>query len=329
MSVDSLEILGYARWVTLIGCFAYAAWLDHVERRVPNEHWIAWSKPVIFIWALEFILREADWTIWASAAGVLAYASMSVIGRPTLADIIKGNPLDLLVSAWYLVAVVGIVAGAMKHATGGLTPLFDGSASDDTRLWFETMVALTLVLLFEFAWRLRLLHGGADAKAMMWLAMLMPSWATLTPLWELAVVEVRSPPAISLFIWGGMVFLLLPFILLLVNLKRGHLKGMKDLRMAWHSVRLPLNEIADKHVWLLDRVIEMPDGSSRIHSRTRPPRKTPSAEQLASQIDALEELGAKQAWVSLKFPLITMLFPAILPLILFGDPLALLFSRFE
>ena len=90
---------------------------------------------------------------------------------------------------------------------------------------------------------------------------------------------------------------------------------------------MPLNVIPQKHVWLLDRVMEMPDGSTIVHSRTRPPRRTPTAEELAGQISELEGQGRKNAWVSLKFPLITMLFPAVIPLLLFGDPLVLLFER--
>ena len=98
--------------------------------------------------------------------------------------------------------------------------------------------------------------------------------------------------------------------------------------MAWHSVRMSLNEIPDKHVWLLDKVIQNPDGSTSVSSNTRPPRRTPNEDEVRKQIDELQELGRDSAWVSLKFPLITMLFPALVPLILFGDPLVLLFERF-
>jgi len=190
MQLAPIDILGYARWLTLIGCFAYAAWMDKVERRVANEHWIAWSKPLIFIWVLEFLIREADWTIYASAAGVLAYASVSVIGRPTLSDIRSGNPLDIAVASWYILGIAGFVVGSLQYASTGLTPLFDGSADEQMILWFEVMTALVMVLLFEFAWRLRLLHGGADAKAMMWVAMLLPSWYTLSPIWEFSSVHM-------------------------------------------------------------------------------------------------------------------------------------------
>jgi len=76
----------------------------------------------------------------------------------------------------------------------------------------------------------------------------------------------------------------------------------------------------------MDHVIEKPDSSVGVQSRTRVPRRTPSAEDLSEQVDALIEQGAVSAWVSPKIPLITMFFPAIIPLFLFGDPIALAYA---
>jgi len=91
---------------------------------------------------------------------------------------------------------------------------------------------------------------------------------------------------------------------------------------------MPLDTVQEKHVWLMDHVIEKPDSSVGIKSRTRVPRRTPSAEELSEQVAALIEQGAESAWVSPKIPLITMLFPAIIPLFLFGDPIALAYALF-
>ncbi|MGY8702330.1 MAG: hypothetical protein ACKVHH_06445 [Candidatus Poseidoniales archaeon] len=328
MAEATLEILGYARWFSLAVCFAIGAWLDNRDRRIPNEHWIAWSKPLIFIWGLELMIRSADWTIWASALAALSFASVSLIGRPTIDSILKGEKMDVAVALCYLIGAAGVIFGAIKYAPGDALSLLNGSASEQRILWFEVMLAFAMVIVFEFAWRLRLLHGGADAKALMWVALIMPSWVSLAPFFQPSGVVNSTPPVLSLFIWGGLAFLFLPLILLLLNIKNGNLKSFKDLQMAWHSVRMPLDMVQEKHVWLMDQVIEKPDGSVGIKSRTRAPRRTPSAEELAEQVDALIEKGAISAWVSPKLPLITMFFPAIIPLFLFGDPIAFAFALF-
>jgi hypothetical protein len=274
------------------------------------------------------MIRSADWTIWASALAALSFASVSLIGRPTIDSILKGEKMDVAVALCYLIGAAGVIFGAIKYAPGDALSLLNGSASEQRILWFEVMLAFAMVIVFEFAWRLRLLHGGADAKALMWVALIMPSWVSLAPFFQPSGVVNSTPPVLSLFIWGGLAFLFLPLILLLLNIKNGNLKSFKDLQMAWHSVRMPLDMVQEKHVWLMDQVIEKPDGSVGIKSRTRAPRRTPSAEELAEQVDALIEKGAISAWVSPKLPLITMFFPAIIPLFLFGDPIAFAFALF-
>ena len=58
----------------------------------------------------------------------------------------------------------------------------------------------------------------------------------------------------------------------------------------------------------------------------RAPSKTPSDEQLQSQIDALIEAGLEDGWVTHKWPLLLVLLPAILPMIIWGDPFSLLLA---
>jgi hypothetical protein len=47
---------------------------------------------------------------------------------------------------------------------------------------------------------------------------------------------------------------------------------------------------------------------------------------LQAQIAALKELGVEVGWVTYKWPLLAILLPAILPLIIWGDPFALLLA---
>jgi uncharacterized membrane protein YhaH (DUF805 family) len=58
----------------------------------------------------------------------------------------------------------------------------------------------------------------------------------------------------------------------------------------------------------------------------RAPRNTPSAEELSAQVRRLRDLGMDRAWVSFKMPLLVFLFPAVLPLVLLGDPTALMLA---
>jgi len=126
-----------------------------------------------------------------------------------------------------------------------------------------------------------------------------------------------------LLIWGGLAFLAIPFIMMARNIRCGFIRGFGDLKLAWHASMLPLDEVEQRHVWLLSDTIEMPDGSVQVVHHARAPRITPSSDALAAQVHRLRELGVERVWVSFKMPLLVFLFPAVLPLVLLGDPTAL------
>jgi len=326
MQATNEAILGWTRVAVLLLGMGWAAWMDHKTRRVVNEHWIVWAKPAIFIWALDLMVQGADWTIYLTASAVIAYASVSVFGRPTIKDALNGSWMDRTFLFWYAVSTVGLVAGALQYQT--TTPLEvvldDGEALG--MLWWKTASLLLVVLFIDLAWRLRLLHGGADAKALMWVTLVFPTWAAVPlPFSNMAEVSVIAlPVSIALLIWGGLAFLLIPVVMLVLNFKRGDVRGIGDLRLAWHASMMSLEDVPRRHVWMLTDTMAMPNGELRVVHATRAPRITPTDEALEDHLSRLSTLGVEKVWVSHKMPLLVFLFPAVLPLVLLGDPTTLL-----
>tara|TARA_B100000886_G_scaffold57496_2_gene35344 strand:- start:861 stop:1796 length:936 start_codon:yes stop_codon:yes gene_type:complete len=298
----------------------WAAWMDHKARRVSNEHWLVWVKPAVFIWCLELLARGADWTVFLTASAIVAYASMAVIGRPTVKDILAGNREDILVSMWYLVSFVGVAFGMVKYSDVDLLDLLLGEATGMVALYWTTLSGLLVIFVIDLGWRLRLIHGGADAKALMWVAILIPNWSTMPVITDYnRDIILQLPPAISLLMWGGLTFLLIPVVLVIRNLVQGNVKSLGDLRMFWHSTVMDLDKVQQSHVWLLTSMIEMPDGQMSVYHRTRAPRRTPSEQELSEQLATLQNNNIEEVWVSYKLPLLVFLFPVIIPMAVFGD----------
>ena len=128
--------------------------------------------------------------------------------------------------------------------------------------------------------------------------------------------------------WGGFSFLLIPIVLFSLNLMRGNVRSLRDMSMAWHALYIPRTEVLDRHVWLLTSLVEKPDGQREIYHSKRAPRRSPSKEEVVEKLNELEQEGVHHVWVSQKLPLLVFLFPAILPLCLFGDPMAILMPAF-
>ncbi|MDA8638901.1 hypothetical protein N9L22_03925 [Candidatus Poseidonia alphae] len=328
MEVTTDHVLGWTRVGVLFLGMAWAAWMDHKDRRVPNEHWIVWAKPAIFLWGLDLMVQGADWTIYLTAFGVVAYAGVSVFGRPTLRDARAGSGMDRVFIAWYLVSVIGFIAGAIRYQATSPIEVILGDGDELGMLWWRTASVFLVIFVIDVAWRLRLLHGGADAKALMWVALVFPSWATVpTPLSSvMGDTLVALPVAVALLMWGGLAFLLIPFIMLILNIKKGSLRSFGDLRLAWHATKIPIDEVLQRHVWMLTTTMVRPDGEGEVIHRSRAPRRTPNEEELQQQIMTLKALGVEDVWVSFKMPLLVFLFPAVLPLVLLGEPTALVMT---
>ncbi|MGY8745561.1 MAG: hypothetical protein ACKVG2_03320 [Candidatus Poseidoniales archaeon] len=318
--MDSTEVISWTRFLVLFTALGIAAWLDHKERRVPNEFWITWAKPAIFLWCLDLLVAEAGWYVFATAAGVVAYASIAIIGRPSIKDIISGGRMDIAVSIWYLIGIAGVIQGLLLHTNESILSVLTGDATSEATIWWSTFAVMIPLVLVELAWRMRLIHGGADCKGLMWVSILIPSWSSIPLIYPKAMENtvVAMPPAIALLVWGGLAFLILPILMVIRNLKDGQM----SLRLIWHAERMSIDRVIGSHVWLLTTIAEMPNGEKKIIHRTRAPRRTPSVEQLTKSIDTLKENGVEIVWITRKYPLIVFLWPAILPLVLIGGPMA-------
>ena len=167
MDINQTDILGWSRILALTLGMGVAAWMDHKERRVANEHWIDWVKPTLFLWTLDLMNQGADLTIYLTASAVVAYASGAVLGRPSWSDLRAGSRMDLFVTMWYLVSIVGVVMGAIQYQSTSPLDVMLGNDTTLGALWWKTFAVFFVILIIDLAWRFRLLHVGADAKALM------------------------------------------------------------------------------------------------------------------------------------------------------------------
>jgi len=314
----SLAVLGWTRMAILVGCFAGAAHLDNKQRSVPNSYWKVWIKSAILLWLLEIAIRTDDWITYCTMAAVLAYGSTSLIGTPTITDLKRGSWIDWAVLLWYGIGMYGIYSGVMEYIPiDDFVSVLSFSENSPEGIWLQTILVIPIMFFIKMAWKLRLLHGGADAKALLLVAVLIPSWITFDPVNGSTFV----PPVFALLVWGGLGFFLLPISLIIHNIVDGNVKTFDDITMIWHATRMPLDEITDNFVWLLDEVVISPDGEPNIVSSLQPPKKTPSLQQLNVKIEELRLMGAEDAWVTKKYPLLSYIFPGTFLLLFFGDPI--------
>ena len=153
----------------------------------------------------------------------------------------------------------------------------------------------------------------------------MPSWAFLPdPILAPEDTLFKLPPSMVMFLWASAVFLLAPPILIFQNAMRGNIESRSDLKMAWHAIKRPVEEIGERPVWLLTEITPSDDEAGlHIVNRFLPASTTPTVEELAQRLEELRSHGVESAWIATKHPFIVYLFFAIAPLLLFGDPMGI------
>ena len=105
--------------------------------------------------------------------------------------------------------ISGVVQGLLLHTDESILGIISGDGSEEAILWWSTFAVFIPIFLVDMAWRMRLIHGGADCKGLMWVAILVPSWTSIPIQFPEAMENsvIAMPPAIALLVWGGLSFL--------------------------------------------------------------------------------------------------------------------------
>lgn len=176
--------------------------------------------------------------------------------------------------------------------------------------WWDVVFSGAFALFGYAAWRARLI-GGADAKAFMFLAVLLPTPLDVAegglriPWWPGAM-----PAAVDVYLYALAAFLLLPVALLLRNVARGDAR----LPHALFGYTMPLAEIEKRPVWLL----EEPRANGATRLRLAATRWTPEAH--ARAVEALRASGRARAWVTPKLPFVVFLLAGFVLASTLGEP---------
>src|SRR5207245_1136009 len=191
-----------------------AAASDFRTRRVRDPLWIGLGTLGLVVLASQLVVESAPWSAWsfAGSAALLFYAVF--FGRPlTEEDGFHARPVRI---ALFLVA--GVMWIAPLVVTGAVP------ATGSTPAMASTPV---MIVTYQALYRLRVLHGGADAKGLMAITLLVPTYPNALP-FPLLVADPRVDSGLrivfpfSLVVWvdAAIVSLAIPVGLFIFNALR-------------------------------------------------------------------------------------------------------------
>lgn len=176
--------------------------------------------------------------------------------------------------------------------------------------WLDVLLAALFIAFAYGLWFFHLLAGGADAKALMTLAILVPIPIELQvagsdlPLWGSLL-----PGVLVVFANSLLAFVALPFFFFLGNALLGHFR----LPAMFLGYPMPIDRVRKSFVWLAERV----DDEGHFRQLIWGSRLTRDEQE--EQLGRLANAGRKRVWVTPKIPYMVPLLAGFVAAFTLGD----------
>jgi preflagellin peptidase FlaK len=300
-----VQEIDLARIAVALIFFVFASISDWRTRRVGNITWIALGAIAFGLFWLDLMQRNAP------------LVSQSLL-LPTLflfVDIFWDRKKDIKT----LTGSVGVILYILSFSWVAYVGY---SVLTGTTAWDENisgpMVAFAMVVVFELFYMLDVIKGGADAKAVICLAVLFPWYPSIVDGLPLIKPTFDAVPdfftfALSVLFVGALISLVMPLSFLARNIKSGN----KISGRSFLGFMLPIDKVEGQFVWLIEWV---EDGQLRFSAR-----KMRDSASIKEDLAALRAMGKDEVWVTYKIPFIIPLTIGMAVVLVLGNPLFLLY----
>ena len=296
--MDSSETIAVVKLAAAMIILGYASLSDLRTRKAPNLLWIVLSVigvVMIIVTIAQDGLPIGYLLVLVPIVAILSDVFWEVKGSSLLA---RSAPL-----VKYGVAISATVVLAATWANEGD---------------FQSLLAVPIVMLLVILlYMVDVIRGGADAKALISIAIVFPSYPVFAGIPLIAtesdILETVIPFTFSVLVNAALLVVFLPLAFLIMNLCR---KDLKSPQM-FLGYRTDGAKAIGKHVWLMERI---EDGKHVFYSRPK------LEEDLAKEISLLRERGRSEVWVTPKIPFIVPIFASLVITAIVGNPFFLLFG---
>lgn len=277
--------LGLLRVIFGMAFLFYGSYTDLKTRKVKNEVWIAMGICGGALIAIQLILEKTSWEYYLILLPIgILFASMFFdFGVDTKKE---GKKINFVPIILYIIGFIALV--------------YQFYALSGEILFYQLLTIPILIIFFFILYQLGMLHGGADAKAMMSIAIMMPLYPHFSEFPLLQFSSERMAQAMELFfpfaflvLMNSVLFVVWVFLGLIVfNAMKKDL-GFPEMLLGY---KMDLDEVEKKFVWPMERVVE----DERVLVLF--PRKNDE-----ESLEKLKEMDVKRIWVTPKIPFIVFI----------------------
>lgn len=283
----------------VFGCvfLLYASYTDVKERRVRDIVWLVMGFTGGVFLLLQMFLEKRAWEYFLIFIPVtLLFASMFFEFKPLYDKKNKAFNGKII-----LLFIIGFA-----------TLFYQFNALSDDTYFYRLLTIPVLILVFFVFYQVNIIHGGADAKALMTLAIFVPFYPKFLdfPLIQIGpervsdAVELMFPFAF-LVLMNGVIFVIWIFLAFFIfNATRKDVK-MPEMLLGY---RMDIAQAEKTFVWPMEKVVD----GKRV--RVLFPKNVEE-----DTLEILKKYGAKRIWVTPKIPFIVALTGGFIVSVFFGN----------
>jgi preflagellin peptidase FlaK len=298
MLAEGMEWLPLVRLGIALSIACSASISDWKKREVSDVHWAAMGVAGLALLAVQIVQDNVDPTYLLFLLPMAwFFFDMLVDRRGMFEEGINPLPIGLYLGSFVILAFL-------------LSQFWNASY-----MW-QLMVIPALFVIIYFLYQFNVIKGGADAKALMAIALLLPWYPMLGPFplihVTLDATQYIMPFAILVLFNAALLTLAVPIVMLFYNLYR------RDVRIPamLFGFTMGLPDARKKFVWPMEY---MKDGVVKMSVFVR------SDDSTEEQINQLEAAGREKIWVTPKIPFLIPITASLLFSAIVGNIIFLLF----
>ncbi len=171
------------------------------------------------------------------------------------------------------------------------------------------IVMFIMLLVFRGLHAIKVIRGRADARALMSVAILQPtypfflSFPVFVPNY-VDIVQLTFPFAFLTLLYAAIASLIFIFAIFIRNIIRGDI-GFPEMFIGY---RIPIEDVGKKQVWLMERVV---NGEHVLYVHPK--------EHSPEDIENLKKIGRLKVWVQPKIPFIVFITVGLFAAYLLGN----------
>lgn len=215
---------------------------------------------------------------------------VAILGYASYTDIKTRRASNYL---WVIMAVVGIALLAIQYFTTDF---------ENQNIVYLIFIPIMIGMMYVF-FQLRLLFGGADAKALMALAILVPFFPTMSNIPVLG--ESVMPFSWIILANSVIIFLFIPLSLFIFNAAKKNI----EFPYCILGYKMSVETAKVKFVWPLEKI---KDGKRKFVY-------VPKEFDIDDELAEFEKAGINEIWVTPKIPFMIPLFIGFIVSFILGD----------